>query len=153
MTGRPTLFTQELFDAICGRIAAGESLRSVCRDEAMPAHSTFLLWTSRDEALSDQYAQARDARADLIFDEMLEIADTPEVGQKTVSKATGLEITEADMIEHRRLRVDTRKWILSRMAPKKYGDKVTQEHTGVDGGPVQIEKIERVIVRPANRDS
>jgi hypothetical protein len=70
----------------------------------------------------------------------MEIADTPVIGTKTVSKATGTETTEGDMIEHRRLQVEARKWILAKMLPKVYGDKITAEHTGnvgFDKAPVE----------------
>lgn len=63
-------------------------------------------------------------REDTIFAEILEIADTPLMGIKTTIKASGVETTEGDMVEHRRLQIDARKWVLARMAPKKYGDKI-----------------------------
>lgn len=63
-------------------------------------------------------------------EEIIEIANTPVIGQKTVSKATGLETTECDMIEHRRLQVDARKWYLSKVLPKVYGDKLDLNHSG-----------------------
>lgn len=151
--GRPSTFTQEVADEICERMADGESLRSICSADKMPNRATVARWLASNEQFRDQYAHACELRTDELFDQMLEIADTPQVGTKSVSKATGIEITEADMIEHRRLQVEARKWALGKMAPKKYGDRITQEHTGVDGGPVQIEKIERVIIRPANPDA
>jgi hypothetical protein len=128
--GRPSTFTQEIADEICERMADGESLRTICSSNHMPRRSTVFRWLAADEAFRDQYAHACELRTDELFDQMLEIADTPQVGTKSVSKATGIEITEADMIEHRRLQVEARKWALGKMAPKKYGDKVTQEHTG-----------------------
>jgi len=72
---------------------------------------------------------------DSMADEIIAIADTQEIGTKSVSKATGVEITEGDMVEHRRLRVDARKWYLSKVAPKKYGEKVAL--TDGDGKPLQ----------------
>ena len=63
-------------------------------------------------------------------EDIIDIADTPKVGQKTVSKATGLEVTEGDMVDRSRLQVDARKWLLSKLAPKKYGDKVGVQHEG-----------------------
>ena len=87
----PHAFTQEIAETVCGRLAAGESLKSVC---------------------------------DYLFDEIIEIADTPQIGVKKVIKPDGsVETTEADMIEHRRLRIDARKWALARMSPRKYGDR------------------------------
>jgi hypothetical protein len=64
-------------------------------------------------------------RADVVFDELIEIADTPVEGEKVkIDKDGNEEVQRGDMIEHRRLQVDARKWALARMAPKKYGDKV-----------------------------
>lgn len=137
--GRPSSFTQRVADEICERIATGESLRGICLDEAMPAQSTVFKWLSDNKAFSEQYARAREAQADALADEILHIADTPVMGQKTVSKATGIEISEGDMIEHRRLQVDARKWLAGKLAPKKYSEKLMNVHTGEDGGPVQIE--------------
>lgn len=104
----------------------------------MPHRATVFRWLIAHPEFSDQYARAREAQADALADEIVYIADTPQVGQKTVSKATGLEITEADMIEHRRLQVDARKWMAGKLAPKKYGERVIAEHTGKDGGPISM---------------
>lgn len=129
--GRPSAFSKERAEAICRRLALGESLRSICRDKKMPADSTVRSWVVDDiGGFAAQYARARDIGLDTLAEEIIEISDTPAIGKKTVSKATGEEITEGDMIEHRRLQVDSRKWYLSKLAPKKYGDKQTIEHEG-----------------------
>lgn len=120
---------EPLIAEICLRLAEGESLRSICSDKHMPSIGTFLGWVAESSALSEQYARAKAIGLDVMADEMLRIADTPVVGQKSVSKATGIEITEGDMVEHRRLQVDTRKWLLSKLAPKKYGDRQAIEHS------------------------
>ena len=109
----------------------GESLRKICEDAHMPAASSVIEWVQRDESgFAERYAQARAIGYQLLADELVHIADTPMIGTKSVSKATGLEITEGDMIEHRRLQVDTRKWMLAKMLPKIYGDKQQIEHSG-----------------------
>ena len=88
---------------------------------------------------------ARDIQADVLFDEIHQIADTPQKGTKTVRRGEGdnstVETTEADMIEHRRLQIDARKWLIGKMAPKKYGDKQQIEHAGPDGGPITLEAL------------
>jgi hypothetical protein len=116
----------------------------------MPNKMTVLRWLAdeRNELFRAQYARAREIQADTLAEEILDISNTPVMGTKSVSKATGIEITEGDMIEHRRLQVDARKWYASKLAPKKYGDKVQQEVTGANGGPVEFTKIVREIVRP-----
>jgi len=123
--GRPSDFTQEMADLICERIADGDSLRSICDDENMPNKATVFRWLAASKEFSDQYAHARDAQADSLFDDILSIADTPMIGEKRkVKDDGGVEISTGDMIEHRRLQVDARKWMAGKLKPKKYGDKL-----------------------------
>lgn len=123
--GRPSMFSEALGTEICRRLMQGRSLRSVCRDDDMPDRTTVHDWIVAHEAFARQYARATEVRADEEFDRIFEIADTPVIGQKTrVDADGGVEVTEADMIEHRRLQIDARKWALARMNPKKYGEKV-----------------------------
>lgn len=125
-------FSQKTADAICARLAAGESLRAICRDKGMPAESTVRLWvTDNAHGFAAQYARAREVGLDALADELMEIADTPVIGSKTkIDEEGNSEVTQGDMIEHRRLQVDARKWYLSKLAPKKYGDKLALEHSG-----------------------
>ena len=132
---RPSAFTQKIGDLICEQLSDGISLREICSAANMPNRSTVFRWLAANALFRDQYARAREAQADAIFDEILHIADTPQTGQKTVSKATGMEVTEADMIEHRRLQVDARKWIAGKLAPKKYGEKLDVGIGGIEGAP------------------
>jgi len=120
----PHAFTQEIVDTVCERLAGGESLRSVCRDENMPSRQAIYSWVIRHPDFADKYARSTSLREDYLFDEIIEIADTPQLGTKKVIKPDGsVETTEGDMIEHRRLRIDARKWALARMSPRKYGDR------------------------------
>ena len=124
--GRPSAYTPEIAIEICQRLSEGESLTSICKDEHIPANATVRSWALDNvEGFSAQYTRARELGYSLLAEEMMEIADTPVIGSKTTSKATGIETTEGDMIEHRRLQVDTRKWMLSKMLPKVYGDKLS----------------------------
>ena len=144
-------FSQELFDTICERIADGESLRSICRDDAMPALSTAFKWLDEKPGLSDQYARACEVRQAHLFDEIIDIADTPVVGEKRKTTKDGVEIVEGDMIEHRRLQIEARKWALGRMNPKKYGDKVEMDHKSSDGSMTPITGFDiRVASAPAS---
>jgi len=133
--GRPSKFTQTLADNICERIANGESLRSICSDEKYPAARTVHRWMSENEEFCQQYARACEEREAGIFDEMLEISDTPLIGEKRKVTDKGEEVSIGDNVERARLMLDARKWVLSRMNPKKYGDKVQTELSGA----VQIE--------------
>jgi transposase-like protein len=143
MTGRPSTFTQEIAASICERLSAGESLRAICRDESMPAQSTVFLWLSKHREFSEQYARARETQADAMAEEILDIADD-DSGDR-IEANEGAERLNSEFVQRSRLRVDTRKWLMSKLAPKKYGDKITQEQTGEGGGPVRQEVTVRII--------
>lgn len=129
--GRPTDYSQDIADLICERLADGESLRSICADKSFPARSTVFRWLSLQPEFSDQYTRAREAQADAIFDEMIDIADNPLIGEKTKTLPDGKkETTTGDMIEHRRLQVETRKWMAGKLRPKKYSDKLDLNVSG-----------------------
>lgn len=117
----PEGYGQETADAICERIADGESLRSICRDEEMPSTSTVCKWLGKSTDFAEQYARARELQADALFDDILDIADK---GLKAL-----------DSPEDRRIQIDARKWMAGKLRGK-YGDKVTQEHSGPDGAPI-----------------
>lgn len=150
-----TQFSQETADTICERIACGESLRAICADEALPAMSTVFKWLNEQQAFSEQYARAREAQAETLADEIVEIADevcTTVRADKHNTKADDEDgntdvVFDSAAVARNRLRVDARKWVASKLKPKKYGDKVTTEITGKDGGPIRV--IERRIVKPS----
>lgn len=132
--GRPSTFSQELADVICERLVGGESLRRICLDEAFPDKVTVGRWLLKLDAFRTQYTRARELQADTLFDESLDIADETEIGEVRTTKADGsIETRTEDMLGHRRLRIDTRKWMAGKLAPKKYGERQTVEHTDPDG--------------------
>jgi hypothetical protein len=136
--GRPLTYDANKARLICEGLADGKSLRDICEGDGMPTEATVRAWALDDiQGFNAQYARARSLGYDMLAEDILRIADTPLKGVKTVNKATGVEITEADMIEHRRLQVDTRKWMLSKMLPKRYGDKVEATLQGPNGGPIE----------------
>jgi len=118
--GRPSEYSAERAADICGRLAQGESLRSICHDESSPDVKTVYRWMMANEEFRQQYALAREDQADTLADEILDIADN-------VTEDAG----------SRRVRIDTRKWVASKLKPKKYGDKVETTIQGPDGGAVQ----------------
>lgn len=136
--GRPSIYTSELAAQICEHIAQGKSLRTIAELEGMPHQATIMAWLdgSRPE-FSEQYARAREAQADKLAEEALAIADDGR--SDTYLDAEGNERTDTEVIQRSKLRVDTRKWLASKMAPKKYGDKIQAEHTGADGGAIQVQ--------------
>ena len=130
---RPSSFTQEKADAICERLSDGESLRSICRDDDQPATTTVLRWLRDNEPFRIQYAYARDLQADAIFDEMLEIADDGNNDWMEKLSKDGQSVgwvLNGEAVQRSKLRIDSRKWIASKLNPKKYGDKVETQHSG-----------------------
>ena len=134
--GRSTIYSDKLAATICMRLAEGESLRKICADDAMPGKSTVLGWLldGEHDGFLDQYTHAREAQADYFADEILEIAD--DSSGDTFTTQDGKEIVNHDHITRSRLRVDTRKWLMARIAPKVYGDRL--QHTGDGGGPIKV---------------
>lgn len=120
---------------------AGESLRSICRDDSMPARSTVHLWLAKDKGFSDHYARACDVRAEEVFDEMFEIADDA-TNDFMAQGEDGAWKVNGENVQRSRLRIDTRKWALARMNPKKYGEKIVNEVVGKDGGPIVSTQID-----------
>lgn len=125
MTGRPTDYTRETADIICERIANGQSLRSICKADDMPAASTVFRWLSLHKDFSEQYARVREAQADTLFDEMLDIADDARNDwmERSGEDNAGWQ-ANGEHIQRSRLRLDARKWMASKLQPKKYGDKL-----------------------------
>lgn len=131
MTGRPSDYSQEIAEAITERLADGESLRSICSDEAMPAKSTVFKWLSQNQGFADQYARAREEQAETLASEIVAIAD------EASAKVIGGEgepvavVFDSTAVARNRLRVDARKWVAAKLKPKVYGDKI--EHGGAVG--------------------
>lgn len=129
MMGRPSDFSQELADRICERLADGESLRNICDEDEMPNKATIFRWLAKFPEFRDQYARARETQADSLFDEILSIADD---GRNDWMERHGEEdagwVANGENLRRSQLRVDSRKWMAGKLRPKKYGDKITQEH-------------------------
>lgn len=137
---RASEFTQEIADAICERIADGESLRSICRDDAMPATSTVFKWLTANATFAEQYTRAREAQADALFDEILEIVDDGRNDWMERLGEDGEPIgwrENGEAMRRSALRVDARKWMAGKLQPKKYSEKHAVAVSGPDGGPIE----------------
>lgn len=132
--GRPSLYTQEMADQICSHITDGWSMRRVCREEWAPHMVTIFRWLRENEQFRKQYEEAKDIQADAFAEDMLDIADQP----PQINEKGGVDSGD---VAHMRLRIDTRKWIASKLKPKKYGDKLEQEIKGEVGLTVQILRL------------
>lgn len=121
--GRPTSYTQEIADLICAKLAEGMSLRAICRSDELPTEACVRQWAIEDrEGFYSQYTKARQVALDIMADEVNEIADN-----------------ESGDVARDRLRFDARRWYLSKMAPKRYGDKVAHVGGGEDDAPIRTE--------------
>jgi hypothetical protein len=98
----------------------------------MPAIDTIIgwLWDGKHDEFSAQYARAREQQAELWAEQIVDIANTPLIGEKTKTTEKGVEIMVGDNVERSKLMIDARKWVAAKLLPKKYGDKVQAEHTG-----------------------
>lgn len=121
--GRPSLYSPTLVEAICDRIADGESLRTICEDGTMPDRRTVLRWLDAHPEFATKYARAREAQGDAMDEKILAVAD-----------ACTSETAAAD-----RVKILAYQWRAAKLAPKKYGDKI--EHTGPNGGPIEHKDV------------
>ncbi len=136
--GRPSTYNTQISQLICERMIGGESLRGICRCDDMPGLSTVMGWLRVHEAFAEIYSRAREVQADAMFEELLDIADDNrnDYGVNDDGESNGK--LDRDHITRTKLRIDTRKWILARMNPKKYGDAVSMRHSGDSKNPVHL---------------
>ena len=146
--GRPSKRTPAVVKRILDGLAAGTPLTILCEPPDMPSDDTVRIWADADPALSRDIARAREAGFDRIALEALRIADTPLEGVEIEETGHGSEdapafserkVRRKDMLGHRRLQVETRLKLLAKWDPKRYGERLAQEISGPDGGPIQTE--------------
>ena len=142
--GRPSIYSDELAKEICSRLMQGESLRKICRDDSMPCVLTICRWLADDgkyREFCNQYARARQIQAEIQADEIIDIADDgsndwmERLGQE--GEVLGYSL-DHEHVQRSKLRIDARKWTASKLLPKKFVDKVSQEISGPDGAPVEV---------------
>lgn len=134
--GRPTIYKPETVSEILRRLSNGESLRGITRDDHMPHIDTVYAWLVKHPEFSEQYARAREEQAETLADEIIALADDEPV---QVVDDKGIARVDSGWVTWQKNRVDARKWVASKLKPKKYGEKITQEHTGKDGQPIAIQ--------------
>lgn len=131
--GRPSRYTQEIGEIICDRLIDGETLRQICRDEDMPDERTVRRWAANPEhEFSPHYTRAREIGYLKMVDELLEIADD---GSNDWMLREGKDnepgyVANGEHVQRSRLRVDTRKWVLAKMLPKVFGEKLDSANAG-----------------------
>jgi hypothetical protein len=144
--GRPSLKSPELVESICERLAQGEPLAAICRDEGMPHPSTVRDWMKADEAVSLAIARAREDGEDWLAAECLEIADD---GRRDyVPTDDGRGVVDHDHIQRSKLRIDTRLKLLAKWNPKKYGERLAL--AGDPEAPIGVEHSGSVTLEPGD---
>ncbi len=133
--GRPSTYSQEMGLAICERIAQGETLSQVCRDQDMPARATVYRWQEANLEFRDTYRRARELQMEAWGDEIVDIADdtTLDTVTRVTPQGREYETVDHENIQRSKLRVNTRQWLMARLNPRLYGDKVEHEHSGMVG--------------------
>jgi hypothetical protein len=129
--GRPTKYSKALADRICSELAMGKSMRTIERDPKMPAMVTMFRWLRTMPDFRQQYESAKEEAADMLVEEMLDIADddSGDEIEKTDAKGNTYTTYNAEYVQRSRLRVDTRKWIASKLKPKRYAERLDIDHT------------------------
>ena len=124
---------EKTFSIICDELEKGYSLRSILRREDMPSSRTFFKWVDEDKEKVKQYERSLELRSEMLFDEIIEIADkqSEDVGEDE----NGNKVINHNIVQRNRLQIDARKWALSKMFPKKFGDKTI--HSGDADNPIQ----------------
>lgn len=131
---RPTVLTPEIAAAVCERLSEVGSLRRVCADPSMPLERTVRRWYTENEEFASAYARAKEAGIDALVDETLDLADEP-------APSTAQGATDSGHVAWNKVRIETRRWLAERMAPKKYGVRSATEISGPDGGPIKQQVV------------
>lgn len=113
-------------DTICDMIANGYTLRQIARDVGLSSQSRIIEWVQSDPAFAERYARAMDIRTDMMAEELVEIADD---GSNDWMEREGHTVLNGEHVQRSRLRADTRKWLMAKMMPKKYGEFKTIDAT------------------------
>jgi len=141
--GRPSTYTVELAREICERIAHGEVLNQICRDEHMPARPTVIGWLRAHPEFDAEYIRSREQMMDIWAEEVVEISEdgTNDWMEREIANGRVVTVTNAEATARSKLRVDSRKWLLSKLRPETYGDsqridlkgKITLSEKEIDG--------------------
>lgn len=141
--GRPTDYSPELAAVICEQIAEGFSIRTICKEESMPCAAAVFNWLRKYPEFVEQYEKAKEQQADAFAEDMVDIADDGSNDWMAKEDKDGNNIgwqLNGEHVQRSRLRIDTRKWIASKLKPKKYGEKTVVETTTPDGSGVNSEQ-------------
>lgn len=139
--GRPTDYNEEISAKICEMLAMGDSLRTVCKGDDMPAMSTVFLWLRRYPEFMQQYEKAKQEAADAMAEDLLDIADNGTNDWLEIHGEGGETVgwrQNGEAMQRSRLRCDVRKFLMAKMKPKKYGDNANFTVRDPNGSPMFI---------------
>lgn len=128
--GRPSDYTEELAKQICKKIAEGYSLRKIEAMDDMPSTSTMMNWNLTNKEFLAQYTRAKEQQADAFAEQILDIADN-----------SVEDVLQTKAVERARLRIESRKWLMGKMKPKKYGDSTQLKLADNEGGKLTLGNI------------
>lgn len=136
--GRPTIKTDVLMDEFCNLLVDGVngkpcSTRKACQILGL-SFSVFYRWLDNDDEFKKRYARAKELQAEGYADEIVDISEEP---PELVVDDAGAARIDSAFVQYQKLRIEARKWVSARLLPKKYGEKIQQEVTGANGGPIQ----------------
>ena len=136
---KPMPYDEAVAEVICNRIIEGQSLREICRDEGMPSKSVVYRWLDSEPKFRDSYARARESQMEVWADELKEIADDSrnDYMDRLSKDGTIDRVLDPENVQRSRLRIDTMKWLMSKLAPRKYSDKIDINLSG----KVEIESL------------
>ncbi len=132
---------KKLVDSVCELIESGLSLRKSLKAINLQS-TTFYSFIDSDEEKRQQYARACEERAEVIADEIIEISDNSQ--NDTITTDDEEIIVNHENIQRSKLRVDSRKWLLGKLAPKKYGDSTKLVHEGNSENPININSVHTI---------
>ncbi len=125
-------YDEETGIAICTRIIEGETIKEICKDRDLPSERTVYRWLAAERTFWQLYARAREAQMDRWSDEIVEIADdaTNDYIERIGKDGEVERVLDPEAVQRSKLRIDTRKWLMSKLAAKRYGDTIDVNVSG-----------------------
>lgn len=145
--GRPSGFSKELAQKLCDKIATTDiGTHVLCKRKEFPSITTVYRWLNDHEEFRNMYARAKEAQADLLAHQIVELSNRERVGKTTTTQTgqfSGTTTTKSDNYNRTRLQIDARKWLASKLAPRKYGDKVdiTSDHKALSMTVLTVDDV------------
>jgi hypothetical protein len=139
--GRPSKYSIELAHEICKVIASSsESLQRMCNErDHWPDRPTIFTWLNKHEEFRNMYTKAKQDQVSAYVDDIVEISD--HAASDTILDSKGNEIENREWVNRSRLRVDTRKWLASKLVPRLYGDRIITKDEDVDKDNTSVVEI------------